>query len=68
MLKEKDILYENTQGFWVRKVKALYVVMCPTGLVATSESVAYTTLDMAKARADYLAKRKATKELQSRMA
>jgi hypothetical protein len=56
-MSEKDILYENGD-FWVMKSQGYYYVM-KNGLThAISENTAYADLSIAKARVDYLARRK----------
>jgi hypothetical protein len=58
-VRESDIVYE-TGDFWVGRVKRSYTVYRNVGMVAVSDS-AYSLsadgLSIAKARADYLARR-----------
>lgn len=57
MLKEKDIIHENGI-FWVIKDKAGFHVM-KSGITHSTSDSSYSSLDLAIARCNYLAKHSA---------
>ena len=57
MFKEKDIMHENGK-YWVLNDKGVYYVMISGFTHAKSDS-AYSSLDLAIARCNYLANRDA---------
>lgn len=55
MFKEKDIMHENGK-YWVLNDKGMYRVMI-SGLTHAKTDSAYSSLDLAIARCNYLANR-----------